>query len=277
MPIRRLPIVLITMLAVSAAADPLCAATVSLPASKNNTLIFATDPANQVSGGASQFLFAGCTDDGVIHRGLIAFDLSSIPAGATVQSASLTLYFDRSIDINQLPVSLFRVTRDWGEGTSTSGGSGSGRGGGMGAPATQNDATWLYTFYNAANPSSSPTWTQPGAEGDYLTTPSATVQVQGAMFGVMPYTWSGSGVAADVQYWLDHPSSNFGWLLKGDESGKDTVRRFESRNNSNDGTNGTVDALPVLLVTYTAVPEPSLLWPLAGVVLVRYRWRTPRP
>lgn len=272
MPKRRLTFALVLMLALSVGGGVLRAATISLPASKNNTLIFNTDPANQVSNGAAQFIFAGNTDDGVVHRGLIAFDLSSIPAGATVQVASLTLYFDRSIDINVLPVSLFRLTRDWGEGTSASGGSGSGRGGGTGAPATQNDATWLYTFYNAANPSSSPTWTQPGGEGDYVTTPSATVQIQGAMFGVTPYTWSGSGVAADVQYWLDHPASDFGWLLKGDETGKDTVRRFESRHNSNDGTHGTIDALPALSVTYF-VPEPSMLWPIAGVVVIRRRRR----
>jgi hypothetical protein len=44
---------------------------------------------------------------------------------------------------------------------------------------------------------------------------------------------------------VDGSSGNFGWLLKGIENqGGGTVRRFESRQNSNNGTGSTVDAPP---------------------------------
>ena len=33
---------------------------------------------------------------------------------------------------------------------------------------------------------------------------------------------------ADVQKWLDDPSSNFGWLLLGDETKSRTTKRFDS-------------------------------------------------
>jgi hypothetical protein len=36
-------------------------------------------------------------------------------------------------------------------------------------------------------------------------------------------------MVADVQHWLDHPDINFGWLVRGEESGPRTVRRFDSR------------------------------------------------
>ena len=45
-------------------------------------------------------------------------------------------------------VGLHDTLQDWGQGTSF-------QSGGMGAAATQNDATWLYTFYNPLDPTSS--------------------------------------------------------------------------------------------------------------------------
>lgn len=250
------------------------AATVNLVAAKDNTIIAgpgSTDPTKQLSNGGSQFLFAGAANDGVVRRGLIAFDLSGVPSGSSVQSASLTLYFDRSADQGTQPVSLYRLTRDWGEGTSNGGGAGSGSGGGRGAPATKNDATWLYTFFNPASPSSSPQWSHPGAENDYVTTPTATVNVKGGQGKVTSYTWSGTGVVADVQFWVDHPDSDFGWLLKGNESMSRTVRRFESLQNSNNGSGGKIDARPVLAVTFAAVPEPCTFACAGGVLFLTRR------
>lgn len=247
------------------------AAMVNLLATKDNTIIAgpgSTDPTKQLSNGGSQFIFVGTNNNGVARRGMIAFDLSGVPAGSTVQSASLTLYFDRSADQGTQSVSLFRLTRDWGEGTSNGGGAGSGGGGGRGATATKNDATWLYTFFNPATPSSSPQWTQPGAQGDYVATPSATVIVKGGQGKVTSYAWSGTSLAADVQFWVDHPDSDFGWLLKGNESASATVRRFESRQNSNNGSAGKIDARPMLAVTFTAIPEPSTFVCAGGVLLL---------
>jgi hypothetical protein len=56
------------------------------------------------------------------------------------------------------------------------------------------DATWLYRFYNAASPTSSPTWTSPGAEGDYVTTASASTSITGSQGTPIAHTWSGAGL-----------------------------------------------------------------------------------
>jgi hypothetical protein len=49
----------------------------------------------------------------------------------------------------------------------------------------------------------------------------------------------------DVQGWLDNPSSNFGWLLLGDESTGGTTRVFNTREAQSQG------AWPSLVVTFT--------------------------
>jgi hypothetical protein len=38
-------------------------------------------------------------------------------------------------------------------------------------------------------------------------------------------------MAADIQAWLDNPSSNFGWVLLGKEGAEATAKRFDSREN----------------------------------------------
>jgi hypothetical protein len=60
-------------------------------------------------------------------------------------------------------------------------------------------------------------------------------------------------MAADVQNWLDAPSSNFGWFLIGTEGITGTAAEFASRQNS------TFGVRPMLEVTFTTVPEPVSL------------------
>ena len=56
---------------------------------------------------------------------------------------------------------------------------------------------------------------------------------------------------ADVQRWLDDPSSNFGWLLLGNESTNRTAKRFDGRQN----VSGFPDPQPpVLTVKYLGGP-----------------------
>ena len=88
------------------------------------------------------------------------------------------------------------------------------------APGVQseiNDATWIHTFYNTSF------WTTPG--GDFSSTPSATTTVGGA--NSTP-TWSGSGLVADVQAWVSNPASNFGWVIRTNETSNGNARRFNS-------------------------------------------------
>jgi hypothetical protein len=246
-------------------------------ASSFNTIFQSTDTGNQIADGASQFIFAGDTDDGPTRRGLLQFDLSSIPAGATITSATLTMYADRSQPASgSQPISIYRMTTGWGQGTSDGDGSatGSAPGGGSGGHATANDATWLYTFYNPANPTASPAWTNQGGDGNYLSTASASTIIAAVSGTPTAYTWSGSAVTADVQAWVANSSANFGWMLQGDETVNDSAIRFESPLNSNSGAGTTLNARPYLPVTYS-VPEPAsmLVISVCGVALMARRRR----
>jgi hypothetical protein len=157
-------------------------------------------------------------------------------------------------------VSLHRVSQDWGEGSSF-------QNGGMGAAAQNNDATWLYTFYDFATPAASPTWATPG--GDFSETASASVVISDDLGGGQLFTWSSAidaQMVADVQSWLDNPLNNFGWLLKGDESAGQTAKRLNS---------GESATPPALVITYLHVPEPAgwLLLAIGAVLAAVFRGR----
>ncbi len=204
---------------------------VSIAASKDNTLI-EEDAAK--SNGAGDYFFAGATKDAFVRRGLIAFDLGSIPAGSQINSVTLNLYMSRTRSQNET-VALHRVTSDWGEGTSHASGEE-----GAGDSATDGDATWLYTFYDSNDPPNSPAWSTPGA--DFEPTPSATAAV-GNQNGF--YSWSSGGMVLDVQDWLDGTLPNYGWIVIGNEVDTRVVKRFDSR------TNNDANRRPELVVDFT--------------------------
>jgi hypothetical protein len=200
---------------------------VTLAPAKDNTLYF--DATGSLSDGGGQFLFAGETATAKARRGLLAFDLTGIPAGSTIVSANLTLHMSRTI-AGPEDVALYRATSNWGEGTSVALGDEGG-----GAPATTGDATWLHTFYNTSF------WTTQG--GDFAASASATASVDTVGF----YTWGPTvALVADVQGWLDNPAANFGWVVLGNEHVSGSTKRFDSRQNLDPAVR------PVLAISYTA-------------------------
>ena len=208
-------------------------ATLELAPSKDNTLF--ENPTGSLSSGIGE-LFAGRTGnraDTLVRRGLMAFDLSAIPAGATVSQVSLDLAISLSAPgSNSTDMSLHKLMADWGEGTSRGLGAG-----GAGGPATNGDATWLHRSF------ASSTWSTPGGDFEAAASGTASVGTTGTTA-----TWSTAGMVADVQSWVDTPSSNFGWILIGDESTIQNARRFNSKDRG-----GTA---PKLTVTYS---EPATL------------------
>ena len=44
---------------------------------------------------------------------------------------------------------------------------------------------------------------------------SGTVSADQSVGAIGQYVWSSAQMVADVQSWLDNPSTNFGWLVKG--------------------------------------------------------------
>ncbi len=205
---------------------PLVAKSVTLTTSKDNTLY--QDNNGGLSNGAGPHLFAGLTASRAIRRALVAFDVASqIPAGATVTRVVLTLRISIARGGPQA-MTLHRVTKDWGEGTSDAG---FGRDGG-GTGAATNDATWVHTFRPNQR------WTTVG--GDFDAAPDATTSVD-----FIEAKWESAEMIARVQQWLDQPSTNFGWLVKGNENTAATAKRFDSREVGE-------ATLPALLVEYNA-------------------------
>lgn len=207
-----------------------------IPASRDGTLYENGD----LSNGAGQFMFAGETNFFDARRALIGFDIgAAIPAGSTIDSVELRLHMSRSTS-GAADLRLHALLADWGEGTTDAG-----IPGGEGAPAAPGDATWTHAFFGST------LWATPG--GDFNPAASATTSVADTGF----YSWSGAGLVADVQAWLDGAAANYGWALLGPENDATTAKRFDTRENSNTSFH------PELIVNYT-VPAPGA----AGVLVL---------
>ena len=192
--------------------------------------IISSAPDNNVGGEA--IFDAGTDGRGGIRRGLVRFDLSGLPPGATVTSAVVQLTVVKTptgggIDSN---FDLYRLNVSWGEGTEV--------GTPNGAPATTGEATWNSRLQNES------LWTTPGAADDATGTASASTHVN--LTGL--YSWSGSALVQDVRYWQTNGAGNFGWLLRSkNENINYTAREFGSRESASGGT---------LVLGYTATPSP---------------------
>jgi glucose/arabinose dehydrogenase len=212
---------------------PLESSTTDFEPVRDNT-IFSNSTSNSAGKG---YLYAGRINGGGLRRALIAFDLSSIPAGTSISSASLSLFTNLSSASSPGPatMTLRKISALWGEGTSLPSGAG-----GQGATATTGDATWLSRIFNTD------AWTTPG--GDFSGTDTASTIVDGEG----DYLWSSSQLTADAQSWVDSPSTNQGWILIGDESVDFTARRFGSK----DLTDGAIpgDHAPTLSLTFPGPP-----------------------
>ena len=159
------------------------------PAMARDTYIGSSRPA--WNRGAETSLQAGDlpgADRGTM-RSLLDFDLSCIPAGATINSATMSLYQMGQGDSSSPTLDAHYLTGDWSEGT----GSGS---------VTGDGATWN-TYDGSSN------WASPG--GDFNTVASASAVAPGAT-GV----WVDWDLATLTQDWADGTIDNFGVLIKQD-------------------------------------------------------------
>jgi hypothetical protein len=223
----RLTCFCIALLGLAVAGAPALADSVSIPASKDNTL-FETFDDN--SSGAGINLFAGQTCVFGSRRALLAFDIAgSVPAGATIDAVTLSLTSEKSgpLAASTDLFSLHRLTQDWGEAGSDSGAIGSG------AAAQPGDATWAWRFF-ATDP-----WTTPGGDIDASASGTGSFDVAGAgAWGPEP------GMTADVQGWLDGPATNFGWALLGPEGSICTAQLLASREGPENQPELTIEFTP---------------------------------
>jgi hypothetical protein len=262
---------------------------VSTTSSQDNTLYeydFADLNSPFNSNGSGDFFSAGRNyKESLIRRGLIRFDLESlsIPSGAVVVPGTLTL----TLEVIDAPGKdttgetrdfwMVPLDRAWGEGASVAN---AGGGAGSGAPALENDATWLHTMYNPAihdprspNPADPGYWSLEGALGGAPVDPTAFGLPAGTVPAAPylgPVAFASAAMEADINAWLADPSSNFGWLVLGDEriggSSVSSNRGFASREHAAHP--------PLLAFEYNVVPEPSsVVMLLTGLVMLWWRRR----
>ncbi len=228
----RIPILILSILFITT--KSFSQTTIDLVSIQDNSM-FSEYASN--SNGAGVNIFAGRTLGGVIRRGLIKFNVSSIPQNAQITAVTLTLATLRSAsNTNALhSFSLHKLTKTWGEGSSN--------GLGTGATATTTptrDATWQYNLFNTSQ------WTTAG--GDFVALASATTQTRKDDYCI----WSGSGLINDVASWVASSSSNHGWVITGQENTNGSAKGFASKEY-------IVDLRPLLTITYTIPTTDKIL------------------
>ena len=152
-------------------------------------------------------------------RGLLRFDLSSLPSGAVVTSATVQVRMTAASDPSAHTHLLHRLTRAW----------------------TEISADWDQTgteFWENAGGDF-----EPAADASRSMTSPATY-----LFN------SSAGLVNTVQLWATNPATNFGWVLRSAaEDGGRNARRFATSENT------TPADRPQLVVGYTLPPPPITL------------------
>lgn len=185
--------------------------TAAVPCVADNTLY--QDALGNTSNGSGTSIFAGTTATGAVRRAVLRFDVAgALPAGATIVSATLSLHVLQTLAALPVPASGHRLLQAWGEGASVAPGNGGG-----GTLAAPGDATWLHTSYSTSF------WTTAG--GSFVAAPSFPLELPNTGLA----TATAAGLVADVQFFLDNPAQNFGWIIKTDELVPATAHRMDSR------------------------------------------------
>jgi hypothetical protein len=145
---------------------------------------------NDFNYGDSPYLKIGITTNNEQKRGIIAFDISSVPPGVVIQSAVFELYMygrERiSIGTNSINAEVHRIEHSWIEGEQN-------------AQNCTVGATW--TKYDCNS-----NWTNPMFDN--------VAETSSIIYYDDINTWHKWNITGLVQYWLDNPSSNYGMRLK---------------------------------------------------------------
>lgn len=220
-------------------------------------------PAGNVASGSGPYLFVGAIASGDARRAVLRFDLSAIPPGSTVQSASLRVVVDRAA-IASSPddrARLHVITAPWGEGLSASSG-------GSGDIAKLNDVTWTQRFHLAQPPQA---WAQAG--GDYLSDYIAI-----GMPGTGAFTWPDSAALRQhIQAWVDNPAANHGWLIRDDEVSSQNAKRLISREGGPEAPQLTVEYAMPAPPAEGDVPLPGWALLALGAAMAGALHRRARP
>jgi hypothetical protein len=197
--------------------------------SRDNTL-YESDEGN-LSNGQGEYLFIGRTNQPLIRRALLHFDVAAeLPENARVLSAELHVNVSNAVGGSQ-PATVHAVLRSWGEGDSKASGPE-----GEGGEAATGDATWLHAFFPDEN------WQTPG--GDYTEAILAETMIDREG----PYMFeSTQALVLLIQEWQANPDTNFGIMIRGNETQQRVAKRLDSR------LNPEVENRPRLVIEYEPV------------------------
>jgi uncharacterized protein YjdB len=212
-------------------------ATLTPPATSNLTLTASADVEIWNGTNGTTHNYGSCDkiylNGSPIQRDFLRFNLSSVPANSTINSATLNMVKTGG-STTSTEVSVHRVTNDWTEGTGSCSGSAG------------------VANFNQRMPSTN--WTSAG--GDFNPSAEATTNVSSNG----SYSWT---VTSLVQGWYNNSFSNFGLMLKFATEGVSREMDFGSREN------GTAGNRPTLTVNYTSsggsttfTQNPALCSPL---------------
>jgi len=151
---------------------------------------------------------------------LVRFDLTNqIPAGATVVAAELVFFVESNERLRTLDVGAFRLQRTW-------------------------DPAWV-TWNNATNTDA---WGLPGANHVSLDRLGTADDVRTFAYRGVYY---GFNVTNSVIYWLQNPSKNFGWVIKGVSSSTGEFDLLSSLSST------PQDRRPILRIDYLPGTPPT--------------------
>lgn len=153
-------------------------------------------------------------------RGLFRFDLSSLPSGVVVTSATVELTVTKvAMPVENTPQThlLHRLTLNW----------------------TEAGATWDGTGGGF--------WENAGGDFDPVSDADRSIT------GLGTYVFASTpGLVSTLQQWATNASANFGWVLRSAaEDAGQTGRRFNTRE--------AASGRPKLVVAYTVPPPPVTL------------------
>ena len=169
-------------------------------------------------------------------RGLLMTSVTNLPAGQSIGSAQLHLYFNpfQTRGIGQT-VNLYRITSAW----------------------TPSQVTW-------SNAAAGTPWTAPG--GDFLGTPSVSYVLTAADSNAYIHL----DVTSDVAAWYGGQADNYGWMVVNPNVGNQ-IYQYRFRTTEEPGL--TLD--PYLTISVVPEPGTTVLLLLGGGLLLR-RFRSRR-
>lgn len=173
----------------------------------------------------------------VMFSNLVGSGVNQVPSGATINTATLTLYCDLETVTTDYNVGVHRALTQWFEGLKD----------GVGPSAGEDGSSW-----NFRNVYGNVTWDggAGGASGsDWVAsaTSTTTITETGTTFD-----WN---VKADVQAWVNGTATNYGWwLINVSESTTNSRKRFVT----SDGA--TASQRPKLVIDWSDVGITRPVW-----------------